>query len=615
MLKKLFSAIGSLLKFVRNSIINVCVFIIGLVLISAFFSSEETVTVQNESALVLNLSGDLVIQKRFISPFQQLENEIAAGPDQFREVLLQDVLTAISRAKDDARITTIVLDVSRLNRAGLDKLFSINAALEDFKSTGKTVNVNADYYSQNQYLLASSADNLFMHPMGAVFLDGFGRYQNYYKDALEKFNITAHVFRVGTYKSAVEPYIRSDMSESAMAANLEWIDSLWYEYKQAVSINRSMELNNFDETLDSLLNKLAQTNGNYAQYAVDNQWVDKLVTRKEFREFMHTLVASSESDRGYRHINYDDYLYATSGQPSPAEFSNDNVAVIAAKGTILDGRQAEGDIGGDSTAALLRKARLDDTVKAVVLYIDSPGGSAFASEIIRQQIVALKTAGKPVVSVMSSVAASGGYWIATETDEIWASASTITGSIGVYGMFLSFEKGMDYLGINNDGVGTTELSGLSPLRALNPKAGQMIQMSVENNYHKFVQLVANTRGISYQAVDAVAQGRVWTGQAALQHGLVDHLGDIDDAIEAAATLAGLESYEHFYLERDKSPEEMVLQELFGTIKSWLPPLTKQQLSADITVKIAIQKVLQDISSLTQFNDPNGLYLHCESCSY
>ena len=449
--------------------------------------------------------------------------------------------------------------------------------------------------------------------MGGVILDGYGRYKNYYKEALEKFNITAHVFRVGEFKSAVEPYLRNDMSDAAKAANIAWIQSLWDQYKQTVASNRQFEVTNFDESLSVLNQKISQVNGSFAQYALNNGWVDGLVTRDQFAEHMNDYAKSDDSTRGYQHISLNQYLAVSQPNEIDQLVPADKVAVIVAKGTILDGRQNEGDIGGDSTAELIRRARLNDNVKALVLHVDSPGGSAFASEIIREQLIALKQAGKPLVVSMSTYAASGGYWISANADEIWAAPSTITGSIGVYGMFLAFDKVANEYGIYNDGVGTTELSGLSQLRALDPAVGDLIQMNIEHSYDSFIKLVSESRELSYQSVDAVAQGRVWTGSDAKVHGLVDQLGYLSDAIESAATMAELHDYDTLYIEREKTPEEIILQELFGQVSAWLPTHSNDVYSTEHPVIRSFHMITNELKVLLKLNDPNGVYALCEVC--
>lgn len=611
---KFIGFIAKTFKFVRISLLNLAVFMVIVLFLSAIVSDEGSVDIKDNSALVLKLEGELVIQKRFVSPLNQLQGELNFTSQQLTEVLLADVLTAIERATNDNRIETIVLEIENLSGGGLDKLVQINKALEVFQAADKSVYVMGNYYTQNQYLLASGADGIFLHPMGGVMLEGYGRYKNYYKDALDKLNITPHIFRVGTFKSYVEPYIRNDMSENAKEANLVWTSSLWDQYKNQVSQNRDKHTLDFDETLDVLLTKLSQADGNMAKYAIDNSWVDELKTDDQFTEFMQQQVAKDDSKRQFRHVLHEDYLLATDyEQAAPPVLSNSNIAIVVAKGSIMDGRYPAGEIGGDSTADLIRKANKDDSVEALVLHVDSPGGSAFASEMIREQLVAFQQSGRPFVVSMSSVAASGGYWISTDADEIWAAPSTITGSIGVFGMFLTFDKALEKLGVYSDGVGTTEITGLTPFRPLPEKTAQIIQMSIERSYQQFIELVAASREMSTREVDAIAQGRVWTGVDAKKHGLVDHLGYLDDAIASAATLAGLDDYGTLYIERDRSPEEILIEQLFGAVEAVLPETLLQTNTINHPIISEITAMKSEFEQFLKLNDPQGIYSLCNVC--
>lgn len=609
--KSFFSGIWSVLNFSRKLFFNIIFLIIFIGIISLFFRDNGQIGVQQDSALVLNLKGDIVIQKNAIDPFEEFMQQALGQANEKPEVLLQDILLTIDNAKQDQRIKTLVLDLQELNGAGLDKLEQIAQAVDDFKLSNKPVYAIGDYYTQEQYYIASHADHVYMNPMGWMLFEGYGRFGMYYKSALEKIKATTHVFKVGTYKSAVEPILRDDMSQPAKEANKAWLNGMWSQYKEGVAKVRGMSTNNFDEKVEDFMVKFENADGNFAQYALDNGWVDGLKTREQVLQELTSLVGEDDSKRGYKHIAFKNYLHIVN-PPLPHLSSNmDKVGIVVAKGTILNGEQKSGTVGGDSTAELLRKARLDDSIKSVVLYVDSPGGSAFASEIIRQEVENLKAAGKPVVALMSTYAASGGYWISASADEIWAAPSTITGSIGIFGMFVSFENTLDYLGVHTDGVGTTDFAGMGLTRGIDPKMGQVLQRGIEHGYDQFISLVANERHMSKEDVDSIAQGRVWIGEKALELNLVDHLGYIDDAISAAAQRANLTEYDVTYVERTLNSSELFWNELFSNASVVLAKTQFAQ--SDSKLISLISKVTAGFDNVAKLNDPRGVYAFCLTC--
>ncbi|GMM67220.1 signal peptide peptidase SppA [Alteromonas sp. MTD1] len=610
--KSLFIGLWTVLNFTRKLFFNIIFIVIFAgIIIAATSSDNDPLTVNANSALYLTLNGKLVIEKEGIDPFEQfLQDALGDEPDN-PEVLVRDVVKVLENAQKDRRIKALVLDLHGLTGGGLDKLRVVAEAIDEFKTSEKPVYAIGDYFSQDQYYLAAHADNIYLNPMGGLMLEGYGRYGMYFKDMLEKLKVTTHIFRVGTYKSAVEPIMRNDMSEEAKEAEKQWLDGYWNQYKQDVAAARGIETSNFDETLEGLLGKFEAAGGDFAQYALENGWVDALKTREEVRQELIELVGEGDNRHGVNLTAYSTYLKVVN-PPLPAIENNiDKVAIVVAKGTILDGDQKAGTIGGDSTARLLRKARLDDSVKAVVLQIDSPGGSAFASEIIRQEVLQLQQAGKPVVASMSTYAASGGYWIAASTDKIIASPSTITGSIGVFGMFMTYENSLDYIGVHSDGVGSTELTGFSVARPLAPEFGQILQRNVENTYGNFLSLVASSREMTVEEVDDVAQGRVWIGEDALELGLVDQLGTLEDAVSAAAEFAALEEYDTQYVQHSLSAQDLFWKEFFGQAMTYVG---KWQFSnADSALINEFKRVLKEFSVVNRLNDPKGTYVLCLPC--
>jgi protease-4 len=601
----------SLLNTSRKIIINVVFFILLLIFIIAITHDEKNIIVEPGTALILNIRGDIVEQKHDIDPMDAFINEALEQPNTATEVLLTDILSVIKQAATDDRISMMVLDLENMKGSGITKLSDIAKALTEFKSQGKKIIAIGEQYSQNQYYLASYADEIWLNPKGWMLLDGYGRYQLYFKSALEKLSISQHIFRVGTYKSAVEPYIRDSMSTAAKEANQLWLTDLWQQYKMDVAQQRNFAVSNFDENIDVLVTKLKAANGNIAEYALANNWVDALKTREQMKQELIKVVGSN-GDKGYKSIVFDDYLTLFNSNTLMESTSTNRVAVIVAKGTILTGNQKPGTIGGKSTAALLRQARDNKNVKAVVLRVDSPGGSAYASEIIRQEVELLKAAGKPVVASMGTYAASGGYWISAPADKIYASPTTITGSIGIFGFFMTFENTLSKLGIYTDGVGTTDIAGFGITRELTPGMANIIQLNIERGYRDFVELVANNRNMTTAQVDAIAQGRVWSGSKALELGLVDALGNLDNAIEAAAQLANLDDYDRLLIEKEKSPRALFLQSLLGQASIFFGQPSDSHYSENKLTSL-ISTLSLELKQLAQLNDPQGIYSFCLAC--
>jgi len=625
-IKRIFSSLWAVLSFSRSVVVNLVFFVLLFGFIAVISSGEEQIKVPDKTALVLNLVGDIVEQKREIDPMEAFLSEAMEQQEDNPEILLADLLDVIAEAKIDDRVQILVLQLQGLKDVGLTKLQDIAVALEDFKSSGKEIIALGDQFSQDQYYLASTANKIWLNPQGFMLLDGYGRYQMYFKSALEKLSINQHIFRVGTFKSAVEPFIRDDMSNAAKEANKLWLDDLWMQYKEDVAKRRGFGVENFDENIDTLVEKFSDAESSFAKYALNNNWVDLLLSRQEMSDSLIELVGENITGDSYSKIGYKNYIAATKSaldEPAALTAVKDKVAIIVAKGTILDGKQKPGTIGGDSTAKLLRQARNNDEVKAVVLRVDSPGGSAYASEIIRQEVELLKEAGKVVVASMGTYAASGGYWISAPADKIYASPATITGSIGIFGMMMTFENSLSKMGIYTDGVGTTDISGFSPTQALTPGMGKLFQLSINRGYQEFIQLVAENRNMTLEQVDMIAQGRVWSGKKAKELGLVDELGNLNDAVKAAATLAKLETYDTLLIEKEQSSRNKIMQELIGQSSSVIALFIEKQENMGIdlstntvnnqTLSRLIAMMSSELSQLNQFNDPQGRYTLCVAC--
>ncbi len=597
---RFFKLLGSLLNGVRLLVVNLLFFLLlgGLFVL---FSDAETQPLESGSALVLRLDGVLVEQKRELDPFEML----TADQDAPQEILLSDVLFAIDEAAQDERISGLVLRPGDLV-AGLTKLDDLGAALAAFKTSGKPVIMQAGWLDQKNYYLASFADEIQLNPGGMVTIEGLGIYRLYYKEALDKLKIHTHLFRVGKYKSFAESFTETGMSDPAREANEALLNDLWERFTTTIAANRDIDPGLLGRDLNTLAAALEGVQGDFAQLALQSGLVDKLYTDVQMRDdLLDRFGTSTVETHEPKLVGL--HAYLTHVKPVLTDKHSAPIGLIVAKGTILNGEQPTGSIGGVSTARLLREARLDDEIKAVVLRIDSGGGSAFASEQIRQELLALQRAGKPVVASMGSVAASGGYWIAANADRIFAQPNTITGSIGIISLITTFEDAADALGIGMDGVGTNEMAGLSVLRPLPDSFKTILQMNMNKGYREFIQLVAEARGMSPDDVNEVAQGRVWSGQMAEALGLVDQLGGLEDAIASAAQLAGLESEAYRVIAPKLTPEQQLLQTLMGQAQSWLPQPQANPLS-----RLGHQ-LLAPLTQQLRLDDPQHLYLLCLEC--
>lgn len=550
----------------RKLILNTVFFLILIFVVLAFYNSGESLILQPKTALVISPYGNVVEQYSGTPLDQALQN---ATDQTRRETRLRDLVAAIRRARDDDRIVRLVIDPTYMGHIGMASLHELEAAIADFKTAGKPVISLTDNLSQQQYYLAAMADEIWLHPKGMVWIDGFSAYRNFYRDGLDKLEIEINLFRVGEFKSAMEPFIRNDMSAEDREANLYWIGSLWQQYLEAISRQRGIPLVDLSAAINHFADRLEAANGDFARFALDLGLVDRLISRPEAHQALASLGAAGSGSEGFRQIDFDNYLLLTDLQHRSR--ASNKVAVVVAEGDILEGRQPSGLIGAETLAERLRTVGEDSKVKAVVLRLNSPGGDSFASEKIRREVQALRDAGKTVVISMGDVAASGAYWIAMAGEEVWASPATITGSIGVFGIIPTFSSPLEKLGIHTDGVGTTPLAGKLRLdMPLDKDLKRIFQRATEQTYREFIRVVAQGRGMSEDAVDKVARGRVWSGVQAKERGLVDQTGTLQQAIDSAARIAGLGSdYRVQYSEMDLSPFENFLLELVSGTTSRL----------------------------------------------
>ncbi len=617
-LHRLITGFWTLVDQGRRSFVNIIFLLLIFLFVKAIFFTDDP-TVPTSSALLIKPVGNIVEELDYVDPLDEVVDELSEKSNKEPQTLLRDVIKSIAIARQDQNISALVLDLSSLQGAAPSKLHTIAKAIESFKSSGKPVYAYSEFYNQYQYFLAAQADEVYMDPLGSVYIEGYGRFNTYYKDALNKLGVKLHIFKVGTYKSAVEPFIRNDMSDEAKEANRQYLGDLWNSYIDDIATARNISANEVELYSNNLLDNLSQKNVTPSIVAKEASLVDGLKNRHEFNDYLIDLVGSNSSKDTYKSISFKSYLDIVDKPKLSLSNAGDKVAVVIAKGIIYNGSEKPGAIGGESTAKLISKARRDDNVKALVLRVDSPGGSAYASEVIRREILRTKAAGKPVVVSMGSYAASGGYWISASADEIWASPTTITGSIGIFGLIPTFEEPMNKLGIHRDGVGTTKLSGAYDVgKPLREDVAKAIQTSIDNGYDRFLSIVAEGRNMSKEDVDTIAQGRVWSGKTAHEIGLVDQLGDIELAINSAANRAGMVNYETYYVEHELSESERFIKEIFDSsvLTAFRSDKDQSEHSLDNNYLLSspltqiIREVQSSLDHLLGMNDPQNTYAHC-----
>lgn len=596
---RLFNFIWSVAIGIYRTLFIISFIVLG-VMIWAAFQGGTPVQIEDNIALVVAPTGSLVEQIDR-DPGLELLEQIEGGPS--TQTLLRDVIESFELGADDPRITFAVLKLDGLMDAGLPQLEEMIAAMKKFQASGKKIVAYGPWYEQVPYFASAQADEIVMDPMGMVAIEGFSSYNNYFKEALDKLGVQVNVFRVGEYKSAVEPFTRNDMSEDAKIANREWLGDLWSQYAQMVGQARKLPENGTTDYVTNMRANLEKNKGDGALTAMQSGLVTQIESLTAFRQRMGAIVGMDDSHGSFRQINFLEYLRGMKHQNRKIEAASGKVALIVVQGQIVDGEGEPGYAGGDAISALLDDARRDQTVSAVVLRVDSPGGSVWASEQIRRAVQNLKAEGKPVVASMSTVAASGGYWVSMDADEIWAHPSTITGSIGIFGLLPTLDKSLAKLGIHTDGVGTTPLAGAFRIdRPMSADFGAIMQSQINKGYRDFIEGVAKARKLPIDKVDQLARGRVWSGKHAMEVGLVDHAGGLEQAAAAAAKLAGLQpdAYELEEFSPDRGFASMLLSNFSSSIRVNLLP--------DWAAKFAINTDLGQL--LKGYNDPNGFYSHC-----
>lgn len=599
-LKLPFQLFWKLLKALQTLLFGLIALSLFIALLAAPFSDNAR-QMPEDGALVLNPSGVLVEEKTAVGPFNFLTDD--SGPN---EVLVRDLVAVLEQASDDPRITTLVLNLDNFAGGLMPHLEIVADAIRDFRASGKKVIAASNGYSQSSLLLAAEADEILMNSEYAALPEGFSAYRTYFSSLLQRLNVTVNLFKVGQYKSAAEPYFQDRMSDEDKLARLAYLNAWWKSYTDRFETARGLPAESVNDTIDNMHASLETASGNLGQLALNSGWVDQLLSDRERAEYLVGVIGADEEDaQRFRGIGFEDYLALNPIETKTAEHK---IAVITAVGGIVDGYADAGSIGSLSLLERIQQARDDDAVKAIVLRVDSGGGSKSASEVIRQELAHAQAAGIPVVASMGSVAASGGYWVSATADRIFAHQNTITGSIGIFAIIPTFEKTLNEYGVFGDGVATTPLAGAASMdRGIQPIYAGLIQQVIQSGYDQFLAVVAEGRQMTTEDVDEIAQGRVWTGSKALALGLVDEIGGLDAAIQAAAELAGITDYEIWRVEPEVSRQQQILKALTTEIRTLASPAQRDPIT---TYWRAMQS---EVKSLARFNDPQKAYVICEIC--
>ncbi|WP_163336576.1 signal peptide peptidase SppA [Desulfopila sp. IMCC35008] len=599
----IFSFIGSTFTFLRNTFFNILFFSILMLVIIGLLQEHDNTEPPQNAILRLTLSGDIVEENRHDPGFDRYLEEYLGIDQKPHKLLLRRILTTIESAATDESVTMILLDLKEIGRISLDQMQVIGQALNDFKKSGKKVIAAEDFYTQKQYLLASFADTIILNPMGGVDIHGFGSYPLYFKSFLDKMRVNYHIFRVGTYKSAIEPLTRNDMSPEARYQNQKWLDDLWDIYSDTIANHRGIKKYDITDYVENISSNLLVTGGDTALLAINSGLVDKLLTRNELVVYLAT-ENNQEPDEEPVMLSSLSYQAPENTYAVTESEDNDTIAVIVAEGNIVGGKQPPGIIGSETLTEKIREARLDADIRGLVLRINSGGGSAFSSEVIRQELLEFKKSGKPVVISMGEVAASGGYWIAAEADRIIAAPTSLTGSIGIFGAIPTFERSLEYLGIHSDGVGSTSLSaGLNLAQPLSDQMKESIQLSVDFGYDRFLTIVAGGRNINKTSLSPIAEGRVFSGKEALKVGLIDQTGYLNDAIKVAAEIAGVTDYSVRYIEKQGTFSDMFFQRFTEVLADASP----HRIALPETLRKLLKFLFQEHEASLLSDDPQGIY--------
>ncbi len=604
--RRWFGRLWWLIDATRRTLFNL-VFLLIVVAVIVAIATSGPAKLEDNTALVLNLRGPLVEQH----PAGMRDAALAQlSGDAQRSTQLRDVLTVLDAAAMDPKITRAVLVLDDFKGGGLAGLREVAAALQRFRASGKQVVAWGAGYDQRQYYLAAHADEVLLHPMGFVFMQGYGRYQNYYREVLDKAGVTVNLVKVGSYKNFGEPFTATGPSPESIESNGFLYNALWASYTDGVEKARKLPFGSVMAMINELPQRLTAAGGDAAKLSLDSKLVDGLKTRDELRQMMIERGAKDPEGKTFRQVSFDNYLARQKPQ-----YVGDAIGVVVAEGEIVDGNAPAGTVGGASTAELIRKARDDKSVKALVLRVNSPGGSAFGSELIRRELELTRAAGKPVVVSMGDLAASGGYWVSMSSDEVMADPGTITGSIGVFALLPSADKALEKIGVRTAGVTTTWLAGAGdPRLPPDPRFTAVLQIAINQIYADFTNKAALARKTTPDKIDAVAQGRVWTGTQAKERGLVDTLGGYHEALKSAATRAKLaDDARVVYIQPEPGRAERLLELLGAQALQSLVARFDLQLTPIGVPGQLVQEARQELGWLVDITDkrkPFSAITHC-----
>lgn len=607
------------LNFIRDLVMNFFFLVFILVAIAVLTLITEgkgkAELVGNQGALLLDLNGYLADNRDEKMKWQTALQEMN-GQSVPVQISSFDVVYAINHAQNDERIKGLVLDLNLFEGADLPALDYVGHAMAQFKKSGKPVIAYADNFTQAQYYLASFADEIYLNPVGDVNIQGLSAQNLYFKSLLDKLDVTPHIFRVGTYKSAVEPFLRDDMSPEVKQNATRWLTQMWMNYKHKIAKNRGINENSVLPDLNQYLTELKTLGGDSTKYVMQRKLVTQVATPAELNNNLTALFGKND-ENDFQNVDFDTYLNALPDRLDGMK-AKDNIAVINIEGTIVDGESDEENVGGDSISKLLHQAQLDDSIKGVILRVNSPGGSAFASEKIRQEAEQLQKLGKPVVVSMGNMAASGGYWISSTADYIVADKNTITGSIGIFAMFPTFEKTLKKAGVSTDGVSTSPLADVNGLQTLPKDVGELFQVEIEHGYDAFLEVVSRGRKLAKNDVDKLAQGQIWLGQEALDNKLIDELGDIHTAMDKVSELVWAKQSEN----SEKIPLGMIwlteepsgINAFLSNFKQEAKMLIQSTIENGVGLPKEVTVIQKQLGQFSKFNDPKGQYLYCLNCA-
>lgn len=594
-------SIWKIINLIREIFLNLVFLIIILLIFSGIALIKEVNkqdVIPQSGTLIMDLEGVVVDNSLYSDEIYEIQDKIYGKKVNLsRENSLFDLVQKISQATSDPNIKSLVLKLDNFVGADMSSLQYIGKYLTKFKAANKPIYAIGSNFNQSQYYLASYANKIYLTPLGAVNVFGLSANNLYYKTLLENLKVNTHVFRVGTYKSAIEPLIRDNMSEEARSNTSRWLNLMWNNYLGDISQERKKAPSQLVPLPENMLSELKAANGNMAQYALSNGLIDTIATNREFELEINIK----------NRVSIYDYQLKEKVMPASKE---PKIAVVFVNGTITNGENSSNVAGSQDIVEQLRNIRKNlnkNNIQAVILRVNSPGGSVDASEAIRNELEALRSYQIPVVVSMGGMAASGGYWISTASDYIVASPNTITGSIGIFGIVPTFENSLSHIGVYNDGVSTSPLANRSLTQNLSSEMNQFIQMNIDNGYHTFISLVAKARNMTTEQVDNIAQGQVWLGSEGSKNGLVDKLGDFDDAIEMAATLANISDYQIDW----QKQEGNWLNAFYSDMIAMMPKSTAEVLFEQIP---EIKQIKQQVSFWDKFQDGQNRYIYCLNCA-